>query len=145
MRRLVWLLLPLLTGCIRPTQAVMEDVNPYGWEEMAAVEIENGDTATLRDLNLVIRANRDFRADSLHLELTLINPDSAYYAEEVSLAMQHRRMPAALRMTDEIPYRRSVVLNRMGSYRLVIRPLKEVEGVEAVGINIVKSEIKEEL
>ncbi len=118
----------------------MEDVNPYGWNEMVSVEIENGDTATWRDLNLVIRANQDFRNDSLHLALTLINPDSAHYGEEVSFAMQHHRTPAALRLTEEIPYRKRVVLNQLGSYRLVIQPLHQVVGVEAIGINIIKTE-----
>ncbi len=140
MRLIVGLLLLLMVGCMRPTQAVMEDVNPYGWSEMVEVEFENGDTTTQRDLYLVIRNNRDFRADSLPLRITLVNPDSAHYSEPVTAPMQHRRTPAALHPTDEIPYRRRVVLNRMGSYRICIEPLAEVRGVEAVGINIIKSE-----
>lgn len=129
-----------LTGCFRPTQAVMEDVDLYGWRDSVVLEIANGDTATLRDLSFVVRSNRMFRDDSLHVEFCILTPDSCHFTERVSFPMQHRRTPAALRLTDEMPYRRRVVLNRLGNYRLVVRPTREVEGLEAVGINIVKSE-----
>lgn len=140
MRWVVGLLVLLFTACMRPTQAVMEDVHPYRWQEAAEVRFENGDTTTLRDLRLVVRSNREFRNDSLRLKITLLNPDSAHYSEVVAAPMQHPHMPAALHLTDEIPYRRGVVLNRLGEYRILIEPQEEVRGVEAVGINIVKSE-----
>lgn len=128
-----------LTGCLRPTQAVMCDVDPYGWHEGAVVEIENGDTTTLRDLSLVIRSNRTFRADSLRLELFFETPDAMQYTETVSFPMSHLRQAAALRAVDEIPYRRQAVLNRIGTYRITLTPAAPVKGVEAAGINIVKS------
>ena len=128
-----------LTGCLHPTQAVMADVDLYGWHEGAVVEVENGDTATLRDLSLVIRSNRSFRADSLRLELFVETPDSMQFTETVGFPVHHPRRAAALRTVDEIPYRRRVVLNRPGTYRITLTPVVPVEGVEAIGINIVKS------
>lgn len=128
-----------LTGCLHPTQAVMADVDLYGWHEGAVVEVENGDTATLRDLSLVIRSNRSFRADSLRLELFVETPDSMQFTETVVFPVHHPRRAAALRTVDEIPYRRRVVLNRPGTYRITLTPVVPVEGIEAVGINIVKS------
>lgn len=128
-----------LTGCLHPTQAVMADVDLYGWHEGAVVEVENGDTATLRDLSLVIRSNRSFRADSLRLELFVETPDSMQFTETVGFPVHHPRRAAALRTVDEIPYRRRVVLNRPGTYRITLTPVVPVEGIEAVGINIVKS------
>lgn len=141
MRRLGWCLLVILLGsCMRPTQAVMEDVDPYGWQSGVALEIENGDTATLRDLYLVVRTNRLFRADSLRVRVTLLTPDSCHYSEEVGFAMQHHHSPAALRTIRELPYRRRSILDHIGTYTLHITPLKALQGIEAVGFNIIKSE-----
>jgi len=134
-----WILALGTAGCLRPTQAVLCDVDPYGWTEGAAAEVENGDTATLRDLSLVVRSNRLFRSDSLRLEICVETPDSMRYTETVSFPMHHPRRAAALRIIDEVPYRRRVVLDRIGTYRFTLTPDRPIEGVEAAGINIVKS------
>ena len=125
---------------MRPTQAVMKDVNPYGWHSEVSVEIPNGDTTTLRDLYLTLRTNRRFQADSLGVTILLIDPDSCHYSEEVYFALKHQRSPAALRAIHELPYRRWAKFDRIGTYTLRIAPLKEQQGIEAVGINIIKSE-----
>lgn len=139
MRWLIGLVTLLGVGCMRPTQAVMEDVSPYGWQEAVRLSIENGDTATLRDLSLVVRYNHLFRCDTLPLQITLLDPDSCYFNESVRLPIHHKASVAALRRVEEIPYRHHVVLNRSGEYQLVLQPLSEVEGIEAVGVNVVKS------
>lgn len=118
----------------------MADVNPYGWEESVRVKIENADTMTLRNLSLVIRANKQFREDTLRLEISLQTPDSARFCEELALPIRHRHRPAALRLVDEIPYRRDVVLDRFGTYWFTLRPLHPIRGIEAAGINIVRAE-----
>ena len=86
-----WLLIlgSFLAGCLHPTQAVMSDVDLYDWHEGAVVEVENGDTTTLRDLSLVIRSNRSFRADSIRLELFIETPDSMQFTETVGFPMHH--------------------------------------------------------
>lgn len=139
--RACWLLAigAVAAGCLHPTQAVMSDVDLYDWHEGAVVEVENGDTATLRDLSLVIRSNRSFRADTLRLKLLFETPDSMQYTETVDFPTSHPHRAAALRTVDEIPYRRQVVLDRMGTYRITLTPEIPVEGIEAAGINIVKS------
>lgn len=129
----------LAVGCSRPTQAVMEDVDPYNWSREVCVRIENGDTLTLRDFSLVIRSNRHFQRDTLELEMTLQAPDSSHYSEVVAFPMNHPRRAAALRLIDEAPYRRHVILNQFGAYRLTITPTEPIRGVEAVGVNIVRS------
>lgn len=136
-----WLLIlgSFLAGCLHPTQAVMSDVDLYDWHEGAVVEVENGDTTSLRDLSLVIRSNRSFRADSIRLELFIETPDSMQFTETVGFPMHHLHRAAALRNVDEIPYRRRVVLDRPGTYRITLTPTARIEGIEAVGINIVKS------
>ena len=152
MRRLRWpgiagaaVAAALSYGCMTPTQAVVDDVDLYDWqreqegEEGVCVNIENGDTATLRDLSLIVRFNRLFKADTLHLELCIETPDSMRYTETVAFPISHPRRAAALRTVDEIPYRSRTVLDRMGTYRITLTPVRPVEGIEAAGINIVKS------
>lgn len=128
-----------MAGCLRPTQAVLHDVDPYDWHDGVAVEVENGDTVTLRDVSLVIRSNRLFRADSLLLEIFVETPDSMHCTETVAFPMSHPRKAAALRTVVEIPYRRHVVFDRIGVYRFTLAPAEPIEGIEAAGINIVKS------
>ena len=119
----------------------MADTDPYSWQDTLYLKIQNGDTTTLRDVNFVIRKNREFRDDSLYVEFTLIAPDSSHYTEQISFPMVHIRRAAALHDIDEMPYRRGVVLMRSGEYQMVVIPLKSVRGIEAAGINIVKSEL----
>lgn len=146
MRRLRWpgmagaaVAAALSYGCMTPTQAVVDDVDLYDWREGVCVSIENGDTTTLRDLSLIVRFNRLFDADTLHLELLIETPDSMRCTETVAFPMRHPRRAAALRTVDEIPYRSRAVLDRMGTYRITLTPVRPVEGIEAAGINIVKS------
>ena len=127
-------------GCMSPTQAVVAAVDPLGWEEGVEVAVENADTVTERDIALVIRSNRQFRADSLRFEIRFEAPGGARFIEEVALPVQHRRMPAPLRCVDEMPYRRRVVLGRMGTYRITLTLRQPLRGIEAAGINITKSE-----
>lgn len=129
----------LFVGCMHPTQAVMKDVNPYGWRTTAKIELENGDTSTLRDISLVVRTNRQFRADTIPVAITLLTPDSCHFDEEVAFPMRHRHSPAALRLISELGYRNKVKLNHLGTYTIEITPLRPLSGIEAVGINIIKS------
>ncbi len=129
-----------LAGCFQPTQAVMTDVDLYGWNQSAIINTENGDTTTLRDINIVIRANRNFRLDTLKLKVRVLRPDLSYFDEQISLPIQHAHRPASLRLIDEIPYRHNVVFNMMGNYCFTLKPQGVVTGIESVGINIIKSE-----
>lgn len=131
----------LCVGCIHPTQAVIADTNPYGWSDTLQLKFQNGDSTTLRDINFVIRKNREFRDDSLHVEFTILTPDSCHYTEQVIFPMVHNRQAAALRDIDEMPYRQRVVLDRCGEYKIIVVPLKRSIGIEAAGINIIKSEL----
>ena len=47
---------------------------------------------------------------------------------------------AALNRVCEWPYRTRVRLTDTGDYRVVIRPVTPQQGIEAVGINIVKTQ-----
>ena len=48
--------------------------------------------------------------------------------------------PAALSREADLPYRRRIRFARTGDYCITVTPGRPVKGIEAVGINIVKSE-----
>ena len=66
--------------------------------------------------------------------------DSLRYEEHVTLRPVPGRHPAALNRVCEWPYRTRVRLTDTGDYRVVIRPVTPQQGIEAVGINIVKTQ-----
>ena len=48
--------------------------------------------------------------------------------------------PAALSREADLPYRRRIRFARTGDYCITVTPGRPVKGIEALGINIVKSE-----
>lgn len=128
------------TGCGPHTQSEAVDVDAGMWNAPAVIELANTDTVTLRDLRLFIRCNERFTADSLPLQVMVLSPDSLRYEEHVTLRPVPGRHPAALNRVCEWPYRTRVRLTDTGDYRVVIRPVTPQQGIEAMGINIVKTQ-----
>lgn len=127
-------------GCLSPTGAVMTDVPVRRWSEAAVVRIDNRDTLTERDLYLLLRRNERFTADSLSLIVSVLTPDTLLFSERRSFAVLRTRRPASVRDVVRIPYRLRAVLPHAGVYRFAFTPSEPVSGIEAVGIDIVKSE-----
>lgn len=141
-----WLLLAVTAvcaaagGCMAHTQCVAVDVDSRDWSRPALLSFTNSDTTTLRDLHLFIRCNERFEADSLPLRVMLLSPDSLRFEERFVLRTERGELPAARSRVCEAPYRSRVVLPDTGRYRLIIAPETPQNGIEAVGINIVKTE-----
>lgn len=128
------------TGCGPHTQSEAVDVDAGMWNAPAVIELANTDTVTLRDLHLFVRCNERFEADSLPLRVMLLSPDSLRFEERFVLRTERSELPAARSRVCEAPFRSRVVLPDTGRYRLVIAPATPQRGIEAVGINIVKTE-----
>lgn len=126
-------------GCTSPRLSVVTDVDSRSWERPADIILENTDTTTLRDVTIFLRSNRRFEADSLPLHLLILTPDSLRYEERLTLRPGRQQVSAALMAESEIPYRRRVIFRRAGQYRIIITPGQPIQGMEAIGINIVKS------
>lgn len=141
-----WMLLAATTvcaaagGCMAHTQSVAVDVDARDWSRTALLSFTNSDTTTLRDLHLFVRCNERFEADSLPLRVMLLSPDSLRFEERFVLRTERSELPAARSRVCEAPFRSRVVLPDTGRYRLVIAPATPQRGIEAVGINIVKTE-----
>lgn len=118
----------------------MTDTPVRGWSGEAVVTFDNTDTATRHDLYLLLRRNVLFTGDTLRLNVCALSPDSLLYCEQAAFPILRTRRSAALHDVLRIPYRRSAVFAREGRYRICFTPEHPVDGIEAVGIDIVKSE-----
>lgn len=118
----------------------MTDTPVRGWREAVGITIDNSDTTTPRDLFLLVRRNGNFMGDTLSLAVDTFTPDSLHFCERADFPVLRTRRAAALRDVVRIPYRRRAILRRQGCYRIAFTPLGPVDGIEAVGIDLVKSE-----
>jgi len=114
----------------------LADVNAVSWSDEAVVKYINGDTTSLRDLDLVLHVDRSFGNGELQLDISVVTPDSLRYVERVTVnaAADWR---GNIRRTDiRMPYRRYVRFALEGEYAIGIRPAGGVRGVEAAGIGL---------
>ena len=129
-----------LAGCLSPHRSVMTDTRPTGWGKEVEIAFDNEDTVSRQDLCIVLRYNEQFRGDSLRLTVCTITPDTICYEEPFTLFVPRRAHPAPLRDEISVTYRRNVVLSKAGEYRMTFTPMTRVSGVEAIGINLEKTE-----
>ena len=123
-------------GCIAPQNAIMVGVDLKSWRKAESIIYKNVDTTSLRNLNIALRYNEDFRQSSLPLKVTITTPDARYFEEEVTLQLERPSMAIAVTASESIPYRTGVQLNQSGFYTISFEPLSEVRGVEAIGIEL---------
>ena len=121
-------------GCIAPQNAIMVGVDLKSWSKAESIIYENSDTTSLRNLNIALRYNDNFRQTTLPLKVTITTPDARYFEEEVTLQLERPNMAIAVTATESIPYRTDVLLNQSGYYTISFEPLSEVRGVEAIGV-----------
>lgn len=127
-------------GCGTGRQSYATDTDLKRWDCGAELLLPNIDTTTLRDISIFIYHTDDFREDSLSLRITTTTPDSLYHREELLFVPHHRRNAVGVSCEDVVTYRREVVFDRQGDYKITITPLRPVKGVAAVGIQLSKSE-----
>lgn len=130
----------LAAGCVSPHGSVATDVSSASWSDPAPITLANADTTTLRDIALFLRCNDRFAEDTLTVRIRVRTPDSLQHEEPFMLVIPPAHTPAAISREADISYRRRVLFGRTGDYHLTITPCRPVEGVEAVGIHIVKSQ-----
>ena len=127
-------------SAFRKVRRAVTDVNASGWGTPAAIVFTNTDTTTLRDMDLFLRYDDRMDEDTLTVRIAVVTPDSLRHEEAFRLALPAAHTPAALSREADLPYRRRIRFARTGDYCITVTPGRPVKGVEAVGINIVKSE-----
>jgi len=126
-------------GCLSPHQSTAVDVDVSAWSVPATLLLPNADTTTLRDLQLFFRCTDLFSADSASFRIVFHAPDNTSFEELFLTPFPSKNTAAALHPEFIVPYRSQVCFKRSGNYRMQITPLRPLQGVESVGINISKS------
>jgi hypothetical protein len=124
----------LFTACLAPQNATMVGVDARSWSKRASIIVENNDTVTLRNLNIAIRYNEKMKEVALPLKVTVLTPDSCRFEEVIELPLHHPTTALAVATTESLPYRSQTLLNRRGNYIFSFEPLREISGLEAIGI-----------
>lgn len=126
-------------GCSTPYRSVVADVDAGMWDEPVELILPNTDTLDDFDWQLFVRSDDRIAADTFTLRIAIETPDSLRFEEPFFVRLPARSAPAALLRENIVGYRSDVRLSRSGDYRLTIRPTRPLRGVEAVGIQTVKS------
>ncbi len=123
-------------GCIASHQSVVADVNVEDWRGETTITMLNSDTTTLRDLDIFVRHTPSVSPQSFGVVIESIAPDSSSFTEEITIHLDTRNKgKISIR-----PYRTNGVWRQIGEYKMNITPTTKVSGVEAVGLNIKRTE-----
>ncbi len=128
-----------LTQCrMAECNVTLADVNVTSWNDEATITYLNSDTASLRNLDLVLHVDRSFDSRELQFDIAVTTPDSLRCVERVTVPTT-AEWRGNIRRTDiRTPYRRNVRFACEGKYVISIKPVAEVNGVEAAGMNFSK-------
>ena len=123
-----------MCSCLAPENAAMVGTDMHSWEKAKSLTYENSDTLSLRDLNIAIRYNESFQERTLPLRIVIMSPDKRVFEETISLQLLHPSTALAVSTTESRPYRKDITLSQKGTYVFAFKPLSEVKGIEAIGI-----------
>ena len=133
--RIVAMVLALaMSSCLAPQNCTMVSVDIESWSTAESLTFQNCDTVSLRDLNIAVRYNDNFKSSTLPLKVAITTPDARYFEESVDLQLRHPSTALTVATTESLPYRNNVLLNQQGYYIFTFEPLCEVKGLEAIGI-----------
>ncbi len=135
-RIMVAVLAMAMYGCLAPQNTQMVGVDVRSWDSAECITYDNSDTLSLRNLNVAIRYNSNFKQPTLPLKIAVTTPDTRHFEEVVELRLQHPHTALAVATTECLPYRTGVLLNQKGLYTFSFEPQSAVRGVEAIGIEL---------
>lgn len=135
--RIVALFLAMaMCSCLAPQNTQMVGVDMQSWSSAESIIFNNSDTLSLRNINITLRYNDNFKLASLPLKVVVTTPDARNFEEEIVLTLHHPRTALTVATTESLPYRADVVLSQKGLYTFSFEPQSAVRGVEAVGIEL---------
>lgn len=132
----------LCTSCMAPQRSEMVAVSPSGWHEAASVIVDNSDTLSLRKLSIVLRHNGDFAERELPLNVQILTPDGRIFEESHNFILHREHTASIISSVATMPYREDVLFAMKGAYIFVFEPHAEIEGVEAIGVEILDNDGK---
>jgi len=129
----------VLCGCISDHRSFVVDT-AGGWSGPVTVVVPNADTVSLLDIRIAVRYDVSFGGGEIPVAVRTERPDSVWFEEPFVLRLQRDGRSVSALHDASCPYRLRSRLDRAGDYRITLTPSRPVEGVSAVGIDIVKSE-----
>lgn len=134
MRIAIVVLAMAMCSCLVPQNSLMVGVDMRSWESAESITYDNNDTLSLRNINIALRYNDNFREATLPLKIGITTPDARHFEEVVELRLSHPSTALTVATTESLPYRADVLLNQKGCYTFSFEPQTEVQGVEAIGV-----------
>ena len=131
-----------IAGCnsVPQSETVIREVPPGGWNAEAPVTVvyTNADTLSHRSLAVLVRFRSDFRYDRFDFTVETTTPDGLLLRDTLSVRPDGAAIEASsLTYVDtKTVYRTRSLLRRMGEYRFSFTPLRPVETVIGVGVEI---------
>ena len=135
-RVIVAVLAMAMCSCLAPQNTQMVGVDVQSWDSAESVVFDNNDTLSLRNINIALRYNDNFKQATLPLKVAITTPDARHFEEEIVLALHHPRTALTVATIESLPYRADVLLNQKGLYTFSFEPKSAVRGVEAIGIEL---------
>ncbi|MBO5698177.1 MAG: hypothetical protein J6R90_07285 [Alistipes sp.] len=135
-RHILLLAVVAIAMACNTTPRTVEVIDHEGsvWSSAEEIYYTNQDSLLKRDIKIVVRYDRTYKADSIALRVLTVAPDSMVLEEPFVL-----RVP---RLNDLRPeeqtfvYRSNVVLKHKGDYLFRLTPETAVEGIASVGLII---------
>ena len=135
-RTMVAVLAMAMYGCLAPQNTQMVGVDVQSWDSAECITYDNSDTISLRNINIALRYNDNFKQTTLPLKVAITTPDARHFEEEIVLVLHHPRTALTVATTESLPYRADVLLNQKGHYTFSFEPQTAVRGLEAIGIEL---------
>ena len=135
-RIIVAVLAMAMYGCLAPQNTQMVGVDVQSWDSAESITYDNSDTISLRNINITLRYNDNFKQAALPLKVAITTPDARHFEEEIVLALHHPRTALTVETTESLPYRADVLLSQKGLYSFSFEPQSAVRGMEAIGIEL---------
>lgn len=128
------------SSCLSPHSERVVDVDPIGWASGQGVELrfENLDTLSVRDLDVLLRGDGNFRDKQFSCEIMVTAPSGKTFYEDVDLDFEGRITENHNSgMQDyQLNYRSEVLLSERGEYsvRFTPRTNEPIRGVWGIGV-----------
>ena len=133
-RNIVFLAVVAIATACNTTPRTVEVVDHEGsvWSSAEEIVYDNQDSLCSRDIKIVVRYDRTYKADSIALRVLTVAPDSMVLEEDFTLHIPHL---ADMRPDEHtFIYRSNVLLKRSGEYRFRVTPLEPIDGIASVGL-----------
>ena len=135
-RHILLLAVVAIAMACNTTPRTVEVIDHEGsvWSSAEEIYYTNQDSLLKRDIKIVVRYDRTYKADSIALRVLTVAPDSMVLEEPFVLRVT--RLNDLRPEEQTFVYRSNVVLKHKGDYLFRLTPETAVEGIASVGLII---------